>query len=305
VAELSKVARNEHQPISFAEVNVLPAFFSRADSISLEAQRRHVRATKFELLLLGLAATGAVIWTLTDRSAAVAIVASVALIGAFTIRAKAFLGREPAGWYQGRAAAESAKTLAWRYAVCGNPLPLQLGLYAADALILARFSEIASRLDPKVVDLAPIDDDITDWMRRLRSAPLEERRAVYEAERLRVQHGWYAAKAASNARQHRSWSVTLMAIEAAGVLLAIAQATELVDIDLLGLVATLGAGVIAWTGTRSHATLADAYGLTASEIETILSLVDSQLTEDQWQVFVAGAEDAISREHTMWSASRT
>ena len=43
-------------------------------------------------------------------------------------------------WYEGRAGAESVKTLTWRYAVGGNPFPTSLTTAEADHLFLERLS---------------------------------------------------------------------------------------------------------------------------------------------------------------------
>ena len=66
---------------------------------------------------------------------------------------------------------------------------------------------------------------------------------------------------------------------------------------------TVAAGA-AWMALKQYAPLAAAYTTTAGE----LSLQTRHLLETpeaEWPTAVADAEAAISREHTMWLASRT
>jgi conflict system pore-forming effector with SLATT domain len=43
----------------------------------------------------------------------------------------------------------------------------------------------------------------------------------------------------------------------------------------------------------------------SQELSTISGQVDLTTTEEDWAHFVDQAEEAISREHTLWRASRT
>jgi len=73
--------------------------------------------------------------------------------------------------------------------------------------------------------------------------------------------------------------------------------------DLAGvLAAAIGAGA-AWLALKQHTTLRAAYALTAAELEKQIATLSST-SDDDWPKSVADAEEAISREHTMWLASR-
>src|SRR5437868_1033768 len=86
-----------------------------------------MRATKRMLALLVLAALGGSIeleHSGLDLAAAISVAAFV-LAGSV----KLYVGatKPEQDWYDGRALAESVKTLAWRYAVGGKPFPTALG----------------------------------------------------------------------------------------------------------------------------------------------------------------------------------
>jgi len=104
----------------------LPEVFHTADQSSLSAQARFLTSMRVQLAALAAAAAfGAYSWhwpgTGTDVAA---FVAACAFTVAGVVRATSRNRRLERTWYDGRAAAESAKTMAWRYAVGGKPFPL-------------------------------------------------------------------------------------------------------------------------------------------------------------------------------------
>jgi hypothetical protein len=74
--------------------------------------------------------------------------------------------------------------------------------------------------------------------------------------------------------------------------------------DLLGIVAAAIAVVAAWMQTKQHETLGRAYSVTAQELAAVRTDWEADRNEDEWAAFVDEAEEAISREHTLWRASR-
>ncbi|MFE0462080.1 DUF4231 domain-containing protein [Kitasatospora sp. NPDC058965] len=97
-------------PIS--EQRLLPELFRVADGASLLAQRRSVSLIRWELALLTGAAAVAGLGPAAWSWAAGAAYLAAAVLAALLTR------QQPQGlWYEGRAAAESVKTLAWKYVV--------------------------------------------------------------------------------------------------------------------------------------------------------------------------------------------
>ena len=64
------------------------------------------------------------------------------------------------------------------------------------------------------------------------------------------------------------------------------------------------AAMTAWLQTKQHRTLATAYTVTALELASVRSRIVHQASEEDWATFVSDAEEAFSREHTLWKASR-
>ena len=172
--------------------------FTMADQASIDGQRRQMRMLRFEL---GTVLAGAFLGAIDDRTSR--IIAAVAFVLAIVMRASRATSNPIADWHQGRAAAESVKTLCWRYAVCANPFGREIDDAEVDR-------EFVQRLDDIMADLSGLhvmppsemaDEQITAWMRETRSLPVNERQDVYKVQRIDDQRHWYTAKAREAAAQ--------------------------------------------------------------------------------------------------------
>ncbi|MEU8953605.1 DUF4231 domain-containing protein [Streptomyces sp. NPDC048518] len=282
-----------------------PALFRAADANSLRGQRRFLIATRCQLAaLIAAAALGVFTWKAggADIAAALSVVAFCAAVVSEVYLLKE---RPDRVWYEGRAVAESAKTLTWRYMVGGGPLGKEeTDVDAAADLLLARFTEIER--DVEAAWLIPdqgAPEQITQDMIRIRQLPLEQRREIYLRERIEQQREWYTAKSRWNEGRSTAWALTLTVLELLGVCAGVAKVTGVVDIDLLGVIAALAAGGTAWVQTKQHKTLATAYAVARHELAAVAFRARRPASEQEWATFVASAEDAVSREHTLWRAS--
>jgi hypothetical protein len=289
-----------------------PVLYRAADHSATVGQRRFLLAVRFQLLSLILAAVFGSFSLNAGRVDAAAVCAAAALGTALVTEVFLLTVRPDRHWYEARAAAESAKTLAWRFIVCGQPFDQdgdQDGDQEdrhAERLLLRRFTGITSNLR----DFAPVpvsgeDHQVTTAMRQVRALPLEERQRQYLVGRINDQRAWYTAKARLNERRSAQWSVGLAALETAGLVAAVLAAVRLVDFDLPGIAGAVAAGGVAWLQTKQHQQLASAYSVAALELADVAERARWPRTEVEWAHFVDEAEEAISREHTLWWASHT
>ncbi|MFJ3218380.1 DUF4231 domain-containing protein [Kitasatospora sp. NPDC086801] len=290
------------------ERELLPGFFWAADAASLRGQRRSVLLSAWELLLLVVAAA-----TGSADGEAWAWPAAAAYLGAIVL-AVVISRQNPQGlWYEGRAAAESVKTLAWKFAVRADAyqppprtLPDAEGLYRVQlGGVLGAFRDGRVVAPGAGAELA----GITAAMRDLREQPLAVRREVYLRERIQVQHDWYRAKSRYCARAGALAGVLGVVLPALGLVLAVLRALGAFTYDALGTVSAVAASVTAWAQLRQYRPLAAAYGLAADELELIRRQlarldVESADAEELWARLARDAEDAVSREHTTWQARR-
>lgn len=282
-----------------------PSLYVAADTSSLEGQRHFLLATRLRLHSLVVAAVGGGFSATVGRFDLFGVAGFVALTVALATEIYVLSARPDRLWYEGRAAAESVKTLAWRYMVGGEPFSVSLPDDEADQAFLARLGEILHDLDE--LDLTPdltTEAQITAEMRRVRAAALTERQRAYRRGRIDVQRVWYSRRAAVNRRLDQRWSLATVTLEAGGVIAASAKAFGVVDVDLLGLVAAAAAAITAWSQAKQHGTLSHSYFVASQELATISTHLERSFSEPQWARFVDEAEEAVSREHTLWRASR-
>lgn len=292
------------EPQGVRDPEDLPALYQAANRSSVDAQNRFLLAMKIRLGgLLVAAIGGAVSWRHGDFAIG-GLVALVAFLAAIGAELYAAVSRPERVWYEARAAAESAKTLAWRYMVRGESFEGPI-TDESDSLFVYELKEILQ--DLKEVDelaAAPNAVQITDAMRALRGGEFEVRRSAYLHGRILNQQGWYSRKARWNSRRARRWLVAGIVAEFCGVMGAALTAFGEVDVDLLGILAAVAATITAWVQAKQHQNLATAYGVTAQELAAVATEWESAKSESDWPVFVGQAEEAISREHTLWRASR-
>jgi hypothetical protein len=298
------LAGEQHQTVVLSDTD-LPSIFRTSDSASLLAQRKQVRATA---ALLALTVAAAVSATITVKVTAHRIdvggvLAAVAFLLALVCGIYLQRSRPERPWYFGRAAAESARTLAWLYAVGG-------GLFNVDTCnrpddeLLAKLRLIAERFgQPMPAELTP-DDQITKNMRAVRSSSLEERRSAYLAGRIEAQIYWYRQRADWNARRGNVWRYAILGLLGIGLVAAIVRVVGMLTFNLLGLAAVMVAATVAWLEAKDHGTLAEAYAVTAFDLDLARDRAEriTEDSEDAWSQFVERAEHAISREHTLWLA---
>lgn len=304
---MDRPAAEQYPAVPVIVESEFPALYRAADQNSLAGQRRYLTATGLRLAMLVAAAIFGLSSWRTSGGDVMGIAAAVAFGVALLSELYLVQERPDRMWYDGRAAAESAKTLTWRYLVGGNPFgKASLSGQDTERLLLDRFGQIAQ--DLRGVHLVPVSggaDQISDAMRKVRRLPLDARREQYRRGRIDDQRDWYARKARWNEQRATRWSLVLTTLEAVGLAGAVLKATGTVNVDLLGLAGALVAAGVAWAQAKQHQTLASAYAVASQELATIGAQIDRPSTEQEWAHFVDQAEDAISREHTLWRASHS
>lgn len=284
-----------------------PDFFTDADQASLDGQRRYTSAVRNQLIgLLVAAVAGVFTWQINGSGADwFGILAAAAFAATVLQRGYLWQTRPDKEWYAGRAAAESAKTLTYRYAFCADPFPQNMNEHQAAVLFLDRLKDVRRKLGNVMVIPQPGGQgEITEGMRKMRHQPLATRKSTYLSSRIIEQRNWYSRKARFNDRRARLWSIFMVAMELAGFIGAVLKASNILHVDLLGLASAIVAATAAWMEMRQHNNLATAYSVAARELSEAHELGMHVADEGAWSGFVANAEEAISREHTMWAASR-
>lgn len=211
-------------------------------------------------------------------------------------------------WYQGRALAESIKTLTWRYVTCSE----NFESFLSDDVVETTFTDSIKLLQTKFPDLSAFmntdllkKDVITAEMNNIRNLSWDERRKQYLYFRIDNQISWYSTKAKYNKKRKTLWLWLVISAQA----FAICSCTSLIlcpssSWNLVGLFTTLAASAIAWLELKQYQALIQAYTTATMELTIIKSLNTSLANEEDFIKYVLDSENAISREHTMWLAQK-
>jgi hypothetical protein len=280
-----------------------PAICESASELSAVGQRRFVVATIVRLVALAVAAVGgAAAW----RFGNVDLFGWLGLLGftaALGVEFYVLTARPDRLWHEGRAAAESAKTLTWRYACGGNPFPIELALPEANRALVSRLDEILVDLEYVPPPSASATEQVRPTMRKARESTFDERKSLYLEGRILDQEAWYREKANVNDRRAHLFTFLTILLEFSGIFGATLKAFGVFSVDALGIVGVTATGLTAWAQTKQYASNARAYAIAYHELASIRSEIE-YITEAEWPRYIDDAEGAISREHTLWRASR-
>ncbi|MFT0661939.1 DUF4231 domain-containing protein [Rhodococcus erythropolis] len=284
----------------------MPQLFQAADQASLEAQKAYVGGTRNRLLLLGSAAVlGIFTWRVgAGRIDVFGLIGMGIFVVAILIEGTLWRDRPDKSWYDGRAVAESTKTLAWKFAVCGLPFPSSLAHVDAVKALVERMESVRNQFGE--LELTPLAAPlISEWMIQQRESSLEDRRRSYLAARIKDQMGWYARKAKYNKKRSKQWRFALVTLELAGAASSLWAAFSESVTALAPAIAALVVGAVAWTETKQHDANARAYAAAVADLANAETKLQLATTEESWATEVDDAEEAISREHVIWLATRS
>ncbi len=279
----------------------LPVTYRVTDAEAGRAESRFITIVRGEILLplVGVAAGLASAWV-----SPVGVVSAVAVAFVAILRVLHRSSHSDSRWYELRAAAESVKSTAWRYSVHAAPFdaPSQTD-EDAERLFLQELDEATAELSfPPPIEGG---DEITDAMRALRVAPIDEQRDAYLAGRLQDQLAWYSAAARRNEAYGLRFEVLHLVI--VGVVV-VAGALVVAGADIAPLL-TIGAGTagaaVAWSDVRRYRALSRAYAHTAHRLTLLRSRARVEDTPNEWITFVSDVERTIDAEHAQWRAARS
>jgi len=282
-----------------------PALFLTADRTARLAQKRYLWFTGVTLGALVASATLSALAGVVpaySRMLALASTAWAAVSFVFTSIRKTL--KPEKAWYGGRAVAESAKTMAWRYMTGAIPYPASLPTAEADRKFVTDLQAMVREQGQAALALGGEFSDrpqISARMREVRSGSLESRRKVYVTARIEDQRKWYGAKARKSQRVANRYFVLIQISQAlmlaATVLLLSPQHSKW---NLGGIFSSLATALIAWLQVRQHEELAQSYSVAALDLGFIQEQAASVASEQSLSSFVSDAENSISSEHSLW-----
>ena len=142
-------------------------------------------------------------------------------------------------------------------------------------------------------------------MTNIRGMSFSRRREQYLLSRLRDQKQWYSTSASTNSRRASHSFLAVVLLQATAVLYSISRISSAsLTIDLVPLLMTLAASVIAWSNLKRYQELGHTYSCAAQELADHETLAANVNDESTFIDIVSQTEGIISREHTIWSIRR-
>lgn len=211
-------------------------------------------------------------------------------------------------WYQGRALAESCKTLTWRFMTCSEMFEYNISTVDATKKFVTRikelgkeFSELNKSLNAKTLTL-PV---CTSKMVEVRNLPILDRKMYYLTNRIEDQKEWYSKKAEFNKNRYNVWFTLIITCQFLSIVsIAFLIRNPESNWNVVGLFTTLASSAISWLQIKQHQELKQAYTTATQELNFIAELSLGITTDDELAKFVLDSENAISREHTLWLAQK-
>jgi hypothetical protein len=289
--------------------NNYTSLFLAADSASNKAQSSYISIVAIDLISMIVASSMAVYnYQTSEVKLFVYIIAGLLLLLSLLLTIVLLTKKFEDFWYQGRALAESCKTLSWRFMTKSEMFEDHVPINEARERFVKRiqelgneFSDLNKTLNANLISL-PV---ITQFMLNVRSLPLIERMQYYIENRIENQKKWYSNKAEWNKKRYNFWFFIIILNQA----LAICCITYLIynpnsPWNFVGLATTISAAALGWLQLKRHQELKQSYTTAAQELNIIVSLSEQISTEVDFSKFVLDSENAVSREHTLWLAQK-
>ena len=287
----------------------LPALYHAADQTSLKKQQSYLRLFLCVLITTSAAPAVIILGALCSSLAQPArFIAAILLVTSLLITAKIKDSQRERTWYGARAVAESVKTSAWRFAMAADPFPVSLAAPAAQSLFQTTLNEILK--DRQSLNYSSAGEtnsqaQITAQMQSLRNATWQERLQTYVTDRVQDQRHWYAKKASDSDSRESIYFWVILSSQLASVVAAAAFAAwPTLHINLAAIFTAGTASLLAWLQVKRYQETAQSYALAAQELGIIEAGAATVTSEQEFAKFVADAENAMSREHTLWVAKK-
>jgi hypothetical protein len=279
-----------------------PTLVRHYDSVSLQGQSRYLQFIGLELIVaMGAAFASDVLHHLDPMwLQIVGWVVIILLALGLAVQLVRLVKREDQSWFEGRAVAESAKTLTWRFMMKVQPFHVEANL---DEDFMNRLQAVLHGCLVCQPKPASAVHEITQRMRDTRKYSWEKRRDFYVASRLDDQIKWYMGKAKYNARRSRQWLWLSIVAQLVAIVAAYFALRSHAHWNFVPFLTTVAASCVAWSQAKNFDELSESYRMAKEELRQIKDEQISQAaTEAEFLDAVVNSEGAISREHTMWAA---
>ena len=282
-----------------------PALYLASDRTSRLAQKRHLWFTGTILgALVACAALGTFAAAFPRESKILTLCSTAWAAASFMLTSMRKALRPEKAWYGGRAVAEAAKSMAWRYMMDADPYSVTMPPADADAKLVADLKDMARDQAQTALAFGGEFSDrpqITPRMREVRALPLEQRRQLYLKNRIEDQRKWYAGKARKSQVVANRYFILIQisqALALGGTVLLFSAVVSKWNVG--GVFSALASALIAWLQVRQHEELSQTYSVASLDLGFIAEQAVAVTSEKELTAVVVNGETTLSREHAMW-----
>ena len=291
------------------ELKDFPNYYQASDTTSINSQTKYLNIIRANLISMIFAASLAIYsFQETNYKLLIYVLSGISLLIGLILTIILKSKKYEDIWYQGRALAESCKTLTWRFIMCSEYFEKKLKNEDVRERFIERikelvneFKELSKTMDSKILN----KEIITSQMIVLRNLSVPARKQYYLKHRIEDQKEWYSKKAEWNKKRYDNWFLVIIVSQ----FIAIVSIVALIKYpnsswNLVGLLTTISSSAISWLQIKQHQEQKQAYTTASEELNFIKELSYKVNTEEQLSEFILDSENAISREHTLWLAQR-
>ncbi|TYS51236.1 DUF4231 domain-containing protein [Bacillus infantis] len=290
------------------------SYYKHADDISNKAQKKYIHAFKGTVIPLIVASgVSCITGLISERFYNTLLVLNSFIIVCILISIICSImvhqSKLQKFWYEGRAVAESLKTMGWKYVNCTAPYENSEDPIPVDERFVADLKSIMENNEDILERIKLLDENaptiITQAMKNFRNLSWQEKKDIYLDQRIKDQRGWYADKAKTNSDEKNKWfsiSVLLQILALLAIFFIVKNSN--ITSDLVGFLSSASTAIVSWIQVKRYQELQQAYSTTAFELDIIYNQGNQIDNARDFLSFVEDAEKAISREHTLWIARR-
>ena len=280
-----------------------PQLYRAADNLSIQHQKEHFR------LLLGYLSSlviGSVISIFCNGTIANSISLLLFILSAVLFASSKILNPLDL-WYNGRAVAESVKSMTWKWMMKAEPYQ-DMVLETASS----RFKDDLRNLlhQNKALFSHYQNDDsgfycISEKMKEVRNSTAKDRLSFYNRNRVENQLNWYRIKTKRFHKLYIIYSLIVAIFYTAIIILMIVN-ISMPNMSLpIELISAFVTSIVSWMEAKKYNELSCAYSLAVNDISIInANMLEGDVTDNEVSEYVINSENAFSREHTQWIARK-
>lgn len=280
-----------------------PQLYRAADNLSIQHQKEHFR------LLFGYLSSlviGSVISIFCNGTIANSISLLLFILSAVLFAISKILNPLDL-WYNGRAVAESVKSMTWKWMMKAEPYQ-DMVLETASSRLKDDLRNLLYQ-NKALFSHYQNDDSgfycISEKMKVVRNSTAKDRLSFYNRNRVENQLNWYRIKTKRFHKLYIIYSLIVAIFYVAIIILMIVN-ISMPNMSLpIELISAFVTSIVSWMEAKKYNELSCAYSLAVNDISIInANMLEGDVTDNEVSEYVINSENAFSREHTQWIARK-